>query len=104
MSQLLIYTVIIVVGALLFYVGNVVIGKKNRGGKRLVVLVAGLIMAGIGALLVRVVYDGDFTQWYIWLFLVFGLCGGFAGLLFVYIALLGKNKTLDEAFRRVLGI
>lgn len=104
MSKLLIYTVIIVVGALLFYVGNVVIGKKNRGGKRLVVLVAGSIMAGIGALLVRVIYDGDFTQWYPWVFLVFGLCAGFAGISFIYIALQGKNKTLDEAFKRVLGI
>jgi hypothetical protein len=104
MSKLLILTVVILIGTLLFYVGNVVIGKNNRGGKRLVVLVAGLIMAGIGALFVRVIYDGDFTQWYPWVFLVFGLCAGFAGMSFIYIALLGKNKTLDEAFRRVLGI
>jgi hypothetical protein len=61
-------------------------------------------MAGIGGLLVRVIYNGDFTQWYPWMFLSFGLCAGFAGISFIYLALLGKNKTIDEVFKHVLGI
>lgn len=80
---------------IVYFVGNMVIGKFLRGGKRLMLMVIGLLFGGIGAVMFALIYDGSISTYFYMLILI---CVWIA-VWYCGVALFGSNSTTDKTFK-----
>lgn len=97
---------LILAGILLYGIGNLAFGKKQHGGKRLILLVFGVCASGMGGLLIAasVVFWSDGTsRIFVCLLFAAGLAlvgsGGYA----TWLSFSGDNAKIEKAFDSLLG-
>jgi len=89
----------ILIGFLLYKLGNYIWGKPNRGGKRLVLFVLG---AGALALFGSLVYTVDSKSGEDVFLFCLGICGILFGLWLLFVSFFFKPKELDKQFNDLI--
>jgi hypothetical protein len=103
LKEWLICLAIIAVGWLIFAIGNRVFGRKNEGGKRLLLFVAGLAFGFLGAFLCRESWSAVEAEKYpMALVFYLGVGSVAGGVYFFGASIFASGKALDEAFETLL--
>lgn len=97
----MLYLAIILFGVFLYAAGNFLFGKKRHGGKRLILLVAGLFAIGMAVLLGCISIaqrdEGAGLFFVVFLFL-FGLVALVVGIWLVIRSFSADAKTIEKTF------
>jgi hypothetical protein len=104
MNEYIAYLGLVVLGFFVFALGNLLLGKKQNGGKRFVICLAGAFLTGIGAIILLVVYKaGDWSEAFTWCLSVGGLGALASGGYLVVSSVKAKNEKIEKVFDSILG-
>lgn len=98
------YGALLLAGILLYGVGNLALGKRRQGGKRLVILIAGLFMIGMAGVVGWCVVSlwSDAKSWKgcvgAGLLALLGAAGVGGGVHFLFLAFSQNMKKVDKTF------
>jgi drug/metabolite transporter (DMT)-like permease len=104
MNEYIAYLGLVILGFFLFFLGNLLLGKKNNGGKRFVICLAGAFLSGIGAIILLGAYKaGDWSEAFTWLVSAGGLSALALGLWWMLWSVKAKNEKVEKVFDSILG-
>jgi hypothetical protein len=104
MNELVAYLGIVILGILVFALGNLLLGKKKNGGKRFVIFLAGAFLTGLGAMIILVASKaGDWSEAFTWCLSVAGLFGLLIGIWLVASSVKATNEKIEKVFDSILG-
>ena len=104
MNETLSYLGIIILGILVFAIGNLVLGKKRNGGKRFVICLAGAFLTALGTIIIFVaVKAGDWNEPFTWCLSAGALAILPLGIWLTVSGISAKNEKIEKVFDSILG-
>jgi hypothetical protein len=101
---ILLYAGVVLGGALLYFVGNLVFGFQRHGGKRLIIFVVGAVATlGGGALAVAISKSGEPLGFGVVCLIMFALAIAGLGLYALWVSFFASPQKLKKVFDELLS-
>lgn len=81
-----------IVGAIIYLIGNLLLGRKREGGKRLILCLAGLSSWAFSACISWLIIPAQFSQWISWS--IVGLVLAIGGIALVGLSVFASNEAI----------
>lgn len=100
LQRLSAYVFIVIVGVILYRIGNLLLGRKGEGGKRLILCLAGLFICAFSVCVFWLIIPAQLSQWIPWS--IFGLAFAIGGIALVGLSVFASNEAIRRYFSRFL--
>lgn len=102
MKTLLIVPLVLVIGLILYFAGNYIIGQNNSGGKRLIIFFTGLLAVATGAIFTFLpIKEGELNEWFTFFILGMGIMSTLFGITFLMASICAGKERIDKVFDKI---